>query len=366
MNLPIANVIRSLRREWNITQEELAAAIGVTYQSVSRWENGQAYPVPKIAKYFDISTDVLFGTDRESIDKKLDAHYQKIGEVQNNPEDFYQTCKSAYEDFPDEFRFGLWLCRCYIDFHVRPFEKHLDEIRKICRNIIENCTDEDYRMEAFRAIIIAEEENQLEIWLNMLPNWKSSRDVLFENRYDYRNDVEKCNIQRQKNFILFLGYVFYNCIGKNNPEKTVIGYRMVLKLIDIMREPSAETDAWMKIRADFHLRIAAGCFENGQKEEGYTELEKAIELYVKYAELPINARLSYRCPTLNLLTENKQSEPEDDTNDNGEYICWWAYHDLTNPAGIFKCVHDEERYKIQIERLLPYLPMRDRQENCVE
>ncbi|MGN1345259.1 MAG: helix-turn-helix transcriptional regulator [Eubacteriales bacterium] len=44
MNLPISGVIRRLRRERDITQEELANALGVTYQSVSRWENDQAYP----------------------------------------------------------------------------------------------------------------------------------------------------------------------------------------------------------------------------------------------------------------------------------------------------------------------------------
>ena len=43
MSLPISNVIRRLRRERDITQEELAAAVGVTYQSVSRWENGVSH-----------------------------------------------------------------------------------------------------------------------------------------------------------------------------------------------------------------------------------------------------------------------------------------------------------------------------------
>lgn len=77
-NLPISGVIRRLRRERDITQEELANALGVTYQSVSRWENDQAYPdmemIPKIAGYFSISTDVLFGMDTSTRDAKRDAH----------------------------------------------------------------------------------------------------------------------------------------------------------------------------------------------------------------------------------------------------------------------------------------------------
>lgn len=61
MNIPMASVLRRYRRERNITQETLADALGVTFQSVSRRENGLAYPdvelIPKIAGYFGISAD---------------------------------------------------------------------------------------------------------------------------------------------------------------------------------------------------------------------------------------------------------------------------------------------------------------------
>ncbi|MBQ8370292.1 MAG: helix-turn-helix transcriptional regulator, partial [Clostridia bacterium] len=68
--LPIAGKIRSLRRAKNVTQEELADALNVTFQSVSRWETGQTYPditlVPKIAAYFEVTTDELLVSDEET------------------------------------------------------------------------------------------------------------------------------------------------------------------------------------------------------------------------------------------------------------------------------------------------------------
>ena len=38
MNLNIGTIIKRLRAEHNITQDTLAAAIGVTPQAISRWE----------------------------------------------------------------------------------------------------------------------------------------------------------------------------------------------------------------------------------------------------------------------------------------------------------------------------------------
>ena len=44
MNLKIGTIIKGLRAEHNITQDTLAAAIGVTPQAISRWESEGGYP----------------------------------------------------------------------------------------------------------------------------------------------------------------------------------------------------------------------------------------------------------------------------------------------------------------------------------
>ncbi len=38
-----ANIVR-YRKESNLTQEELAKQLNITYQAVSKWENGQSTP----------------------------------------------------------------------------------------------------------------------------------------------------------------------------------------------------------------------------------------------------------------------------------------------------------------------------------
>lgn len=44
MELHIGKNIRQLRRERNLTQEEVAAHLGISFQSISKWERGDGYP----------------------------------------------------------------------------------------------------------------------------------------------------------------------------------------------------------------------------------------------------------------------------------------------------------------------------------
>ena len=81
MKLTIGTKIRELRRRDSRTQEDLASALGVTAQAVSRWESGGSYPdmeiVPSIANFFGVSIDELFGYHGER-EAKIDAILAKI------------------------------------------------------------------------------------------------------------------------------------------------------------------------------------------------------------------------------------------------------------------------------------------------
>lgn len=57
--------LRSLRKEWGLTQGALAERFGVTQQAIAKWEAGRALPEPgtisRIAEFFAVTADYLLG-----------------------------------------------------------------------------------------------------------------------------------------------------------------------------------------------------------------------------------------------------------------------------------------------------------------
>ena len=91
--MELNNKLRSLRTARGITQEQLAAEIGVTAQAVSKWERGATMPdislLPDISVYFGVSIDELFGITEEK-------EYERIqnmiwDERLLSPDEIYRT-----------------------------------------------------------------------------------------------------------------------------------------------------------------------------------------------------------------------------------------------------------------------------------
>ena len=64
MNDNFSKNLRKLRLEKKLTQEQVAEKLGVSAQSVSRWETGATFPdvmmLPEIARMYGVLVDDLF------------------------------------------------------------------------------------------------------------------------------------------------------------------------------------------------------------------------------------------------------------------------------------------------------------------
>ena len=71
----IGNNIKQLRQKNNLTQEQVAGKLGVSYQAVSKWENGANTPdialLPEIANLFGGTIDSLLSDDINEFSEAL-------------------------------------------------------------------------------------------------------------------------------------------------------------------------------------------------------------------------------------------------------------------------------------------------------
>ena len=72
--IKIGTFMKTLRKEKNMTQEQLAEHLGVSNRTVSRWETGSNMPdislLTEIAEFFDVSVPELINGERKSENMK--------------------------------------------------------------------------------------------------------------------------------------------------------------------------------------------------------------------------------------------------------------------------------------------------------
>ncbi|MCI7233779.1 MAG: helix-turn-helix domain-containing protein [Oscillospiraceae bacterium] len=94
MDTVFSSQLQRLRKKHNVTQETLAAHLGVSPQAVSKWENG-SYPdgdlLPKIADFFGVSIDYLYGRAKEdaSVVQQIIDELQKSFQSSENSEKLF-------------------------------------------------------------------------------------------------------------------------------------------------------------------------------------------------------------------------------------------------------------------------------------
>ena len=69
MNIEIANRLVILRKQFNLSQEDLASRLGISRQAVSRWERAEASPdtdnLIALSKLYNVSIDSLLAMDAD-------------------------------------------------------------------------------------------------------------------------------------------------------------------------------------------------------------------------------------------------------------------------------------------------------------
>lgn len=151
MELRLGEKIKTLRKEKNISQEVLAQYLGVSFQAVSKWENGAALPdvalIPAIALFFGVSTDQLFDINLLEIEKQIDEIRFRAADCRwEDPEKAEQILRDGLKKFP-----GNDILLNNLIYVLRGPERWAERIT-ICKSIIEGTKDDTVKYDAHRIL----------------------------------------------------------------------------------------------------------------------------------------------------------------------------------------------------------------------
>lgn len=147
--------IRELRKKRGITQEQLANVIGVSFQAVSKWENGIALPditlAPMLAKYFGVSMDELFDYSMMETEEKVRAITEESYRyrLENNWAEGRRVIEEGLKEFPDN---DILLNNL---LYVINYTENPDETLKIAAKILEITKEDDVRFDTYRFMAYA-------------------------------------------------------------------------------------------------------------------------------------------------------------------------------------------------------------------
>lgn len=154
--MSIGTTIKKLRRDRNITQEQLAELLGVSTNAVSQWECDKTAPdishLPILANIFEVSADVLLEIDiakskKQSEIKEFTAKYAEF-HSQGKTEERLKLCRTMQKKYPNDETVRYYLMRVLQNGYI---DESFDEIVMLGEQLLES-TNMEYKMGAIRGL----------------------------------------------------------------------------------------------------------------------------------------------------------------------------------------------------------------------
>ena len=300
MKLYLGETIKRLRQQNGLTQEQLADKLGVSFQSISRWEGGASYPdielIPEIAGFFRVTTDELMGLDKSLREKKLEeALLQLVGNVPL--EERVKIQRQIHRDFPHDSGVLYGLIHTLGELCEEGREReYYEELKQFAEEYLALPAETTYQRDFIKTeLITAAPEEEVE---DMLGKYAGAFDMrpgaLLKKRYEYRGDRERCEAQIQANLIDTVhGILFEGIPEGTTPEEAAGIQTKALRILNILigREETAlippTPDLWCLERIRIGVRLAmALCRIPGKEDASLDVLELTVTLTENAFALP--------------------------------------------------------------------------------
>ncbi len=321
MKLLFAERLRKKRLACNLTQEQLAQAIRISPQAVSKWERGDGYPditlLPKIANYFQMSVDELIGNDEATRQEGVDDFQKKWWTTPTSKEGWQtrlELSKESYAQYPQNYDVMHYLGDAIVN-NMDTIEENLQLLCEIHAKIMSGCTDENYRRDSIHRMCYAATDSELEDQIGKSElNWAEAVAIgeLREERFLLQHRFDEYRRQRNATDLL----IFMQYLGRNNmayyghdydptftePERTAAWelhkMRILEQFDDSCTEENGIPEAWCGCYAEFSLKTAGALIGCGHINEGFARLDKTFALYERWNRIPAGKQMSVGNPAV--------------------------------------------------------------------
>lgn len=158
--MTIGAKIKKLRRERDMTQEDLAEALGISAASVSQWECDKTAPdisqLPVLSNIFEVTTDFLLGVDVTNKEKEIETIIETAYKHHSagHAERAVPVLEEALKKYPTSHKIMYRLASAY-DACVRQLEivdgedtrtHYRNEVIRLCEKIRAESPDDQLRL----------------------------------------------------------------------------------------------------------------------------------------------------------------------------------------------------------------------------
>ena len=378
MKLTIGENIRSFRKRNDLTQEALADRLGVTYQSVSRWENGATYPdlelIPSIAEVLAVTVDELLGMPQIEKEKRAVEAFDELRRECIKRDYDADKIVGLLRDIRRNYLGSESSWRPWVEENDRAFRdpKILPEARLLAEAYLERYPMQPHVLETMAEI---EDEEHLEDFLAKYTTAFdcSARALLFD-RYFRRGEAEKFEPERR--YQLYHAFDILLCPryllkwGESNEHKQAVDQFMETMLSLIRCDAEGDRpDIWINDRMELGLKSAARAMSLGNQDEALLKIEAVVKLLedtmmiTEEILLPTSCRfldgMEWRAKELWMARCNNPDSPEERmiymaTQMNGMCSCYCLfpgnYYDILNGKD-FDALRNHPQFQKLCERV---------------
>lgn len=134
MNVSLADKLKELRKSKNVSQEKFAEYLGISFQAVSKWENGITSPditlLPDIARYYGITVDELLQVEQIDADRCFEECSLKSEKLYRDGKraEIIPLWREAYKKLPHDIRVKEMLMSTYFDTDKVKYQNEIIEL----------------------------------------------------------------------------------------------------------------------------------------------------------------------------------------------------------------------------------------------